>query len=79
MDFADERRDEMISYVTDKYGEDRVAQIITFGTLAAKAAVRDVGRVLGMSYADTDRVAKLIPALPVGMTIDRAMEERAEL
>lgn len=79
MDFADERRDEMISYVTEKYGEDRVAQIITFGTLAAKAAVRDVGRVLGMSYADTDRVAKLIPALPVGMTIDRAMEERAEL
>ena len=79
MDFADERRDEMISYVTEKYGEDRVAQIITFGTLAAKAAVRDVGRVLGMSYGDTDRVAKLIPALPVGMTIDRAMEERAEL
>ena len=79
MDFADERRDEMISYVTEKYGEDRVAQIITFGTLAAKAAVRDVGRVLGMSYADTDRVAKLIPALPVGMTIDRALEERADL
>ncbi len=79
MDFADERRDEMIRYVTEKYGADRVAQIITFGTLGAKAAVRDVGRALGMSYADTDRVAKLIPSLPVGMTIDRSIEERPDL
>src|SRR4029077_12309244 len=56
MDFADDSREEMIRYTSDKYGADRVAQIITFGTLGAKAALRDVGRALGLSYADTDRV-----------------------
>jgi DNA polymerase-3 subunit alpha len=61
LDFADDRRDEVIRYVTEKYGRDRVAQIITFGTIGPRAGVRDVGRVLGMSYADVDRVAKLIP------------------
>ena len=60
-DFADDRRDEMIRFAYERYGSDRVAQIITFGTLGAKAAIRDVGRALGMSYADTDRVARLVP------------------
>jgi len=75
MDFADDRRDEMIAYVTEKYGREHVAQIITFGTLGAKAAVRDVGRALGLPYSEVDRVARLIPALPVGITIDQAMAE----
>ncbi len=61
VDFADDRRDEVIRYVENKYGKDHVAQIITFGTMAARAAVRDVGRVLGLSYSYCDRVAKLIP------------------
>ena len=61
LDFADDRRDEVIHYVTEKYGRDRVAQIITFGTLGPRAGVRDVGRCLGMSYPDVDRVAKLVP------------------
>ncbi len=64
IDFADIRRDEVISYVRQKYGEDRVAQIITFGTMAARAAVRDAGRALGLSYDFCDRVAKLIPFNP---------------
>ncbi len=61
MDFQDDRRDEVLSYVTSKYGRDRVAQIITFGTLGAKASLRDVGRSLGMSYADVDRMARMVP------------------
>lgn len=61
MDFADEKRGSVIQYVTEKYGADHVAQIITFGTMAARMAVRDVGRVLGFSYADVDRIAKMIP------------------
>ena len=65
IDFADDRRDEVIRYVAEKYGRDRVAHIITFGTLGAKAAIRDVGRVLGMTYADVDRIAKLVPGLPL--------------
>jgi len=60
-DFADSRRDEVLRYVADKYGRDKVAQIITFGTMAARAAVRDVGRVMGLPYNFCDRVAKLIP------------------
>ena len=78
MDFADDRRDEMIAYAAQKYGRDHVAQIITFGTLGAKAALRDVGRALGMPYGEVDRVAKLVPSLPVGITIDRALEENPE-
>ncbi len=62
MDFQDDRRDEVIDFVVKQYGEDRVAQIVTFGTLGAKAALRDTGRALGMSYADVDGVARLIPA-----------------
>ena len=61
IDFADSRRDEVIEYVTRKYGDDRVAQIITFGTLGAKAAIRDVGRTMGLTYAEADRVAKSVP------------------
>ena len=82
LDFAEDRRDEMIRYAADKYGQDRVAQIITFGTLGAKASIRDVGRALGMSYADVDRVAKLIPNFPPSfgvVTIDRALKESPEL
>ncbi|MGH2367383.1 MAG: DNA polymerase III subunit alpha, partial [Chloroflexota bacterium] len=71
MDFADDRREEVIRYVQDKYGRDRVAQIITFGTMAARAAVRDVGRALGMTYGEVDRVAK---AIPMGSTIAEALE-----
>lgn len=62
MDFADDRREEVIAYATQKYGQDRVAQIITFGIMAARNAVRDVGRVLGMPYGEVDTIAKLIPA-----------------
>lgn len=61
MDYADDRREEVIAYATQKYGEDRVAQITTFGIMAARNAVRDTGRVLGMSYGDVDAIAKLIP------------------
>ncbi len=61
LDFADKRRDEVIAYISKKYGEDKVAQIITFGTMAARAAIRDVGRTLGYSYSYCDRIAKLIP------------------
>jgi len=78
IDFADDRRHEVIEYVVRKYGDDRVAQIVTFGTLKAKAAVRDVGRAMGLSFADTDRVARLIPTDPK-MTIDIALESVPEL
>jgi len=78
LDFEDERRDEVISYVSQKYGPDHVAQIITFGTLGARAAIRDVGRALGLTYSDVDRVARLVPFAP-GMTLSRALEENVEL
>ena len=77
-DFADDRRDEMIRFAYDRYGADRVAQIITFGTLGAKAAIRDVGRALGMTYADTDRVARLIPNA-LHITLADAIEQTPEL
>jgi DNA polymerase III subunit alpha len=78
LDFADDRREEIIQYVRDKYGEDRVAQIIAFGTMAAKAAVRDAGRALEIPIPDVDRVAKLIPTT-IGMTIDEAIKQSPEL
>ena len=78
IDFNDERRDEVIAYVSRKYGEEHVAQIITFGTLAAKAAVRDVGRALDVPLGDVDRVAKLIPSQP-GMTLGSALRSVPEL
>jgi len=77
IDFSDERRDEVIRYVAAKYGSGHVAQIITFGTLAARAAVRDVGRVLNLPYGDVDRAAKMIPGMP-GMSIARAARENPE-
>ncbi|HEY1912370.1 MAG TPA: DNA polymerase III subunit alpha, partial [Vicinamibacterales bacterium] len=74
IDFCERRRGEVIDYVTGKYGRANVAQIITFGTMKAKAVVRDVGRVLEMSFADVDKVAKQIPAA-LDMTLDKALEE----
>ena len=81
MDFADNRRDEMIAYAKQKYGEDHVAQIGTFGTMMARAAVRDVSRALGHAYGTGDRIAKLIPMGSQGfpMTIKRALELEPEL
>lgn len=81
LDFADTRRDEVIAYVTHKYGEDKVAQIITFGTMEARQAVRDAGRALGMPYAGPDRIAKMIPPGWQGhaMTIERALEQSPDL
>jgi len=78
LDFEDTHRDEVIAYVSQKYGQDHVAQIITFGTLGARAALRDVGRALGMPYSDVDRVARLVPFAP-GMTLERALDENGEL
>ncbi|WP_025028380.1 DNA polymerase III subunit alpha [Caldalkalibacillus mannanilyticus] len=74
IDFSDVRRDEVIEYVVEKYGPDHVAQIITFGTMAAKAAVRDVGRVLDIPLAKVDRMAKCIPGYP-GVTLEEAKKE----
>jgi DNA polymerase-3 subunit alpha len=78
LDFEDDRRDEVIAYVSQKYGQDHVAQIITFGTLGARAALRDVGRALGLPYGSVDRVARLVP-FALGMTLERAMAENSEL
>lgn len=78
IDFADRRRDEVLAYARRKYGEDRVAQIITFGTMAARAAVRDAGRAMGHSYAFCDMVAKAIPAGP-GVKLDDALKNVDEL
>jgi DNA polymerase III subunit alpha len=78
IDFCMERRDEVIEYVAIKYGRDHVSQIITYGTMAAKAVIRDVGRVLGFPYGFVDQIAKLIP-FDIGMTLDKAMEEEKEL
>ena len=77
-DFCQERRGEVIEYVMRKYGSDRVAQIATFGTMAARGAIRDVGRALNFSYAETDVVAKLVPATP-HMTLDEALKTSAQL
>jgi DNA polymerase-3 subunit alpha len=73
VDFEDARRDEVIAYVSRKYGSDHVAQIITFGTMLARAAIRDVGRVLGYSYGEVDRVAKAVPN-QLGIKLDEALE-----
>jgi DNA polymerase-3 subunit alpha len=81
LDFEDDRRDEVIAYVTARYGSDKVAQIITFGTMEARGAVRDAGRALGMPYAGPDRISKMIPPGFQGspMTIEKAIEQSAEL
>jgi DNA polymerase-3 subunit alpha len=78
IDFADSRRDEVIQYVTRKYGDDRVAQIITFGTLGAKAAIRDVGRTMGLTYAEADRVAKAVPN-ELNISLERAVDTSPQL
>jgi DNA polymerase-3 subunit alpha len=78
VDFCMEGRDRVIDYVANKYGRERVSQIITYGTLAAKAVVRDVGRVLGHNYGYVDKIAKLIP-FEIGITLDKALEQEEEL
>lgn len=78
IDFCFDRRSEVIEYVTEKYGKSNVAQIITFGKMKAKAAVRDVGRVMGVSYGEVDRLAKTIP-MDLGMTIEKALVDAPEL
>ncbi len=78
VDFCMNRRGEVIDYVTRKYGREQVAQIITFNTMAAKAAIKDCGRALDMPYGDVDRIAKLVPAT-LGMTLDKALEESPDL
>jgi DNA polymerase-3 subunit alpha len=78
IDFCFERRQEVIDYVIEKYGVDRVAQIVTFGTMAARASIRDVGRALALPYSEVDKIAKMIP-YELGMTIDKALEQNWEL
>ncbi len=78
IDFCYERRQEVIDYVTEKYGKDHVVQIVTFGTMAARAVIRDVGRVLDMPYNFVDSIAKMIPT-ELGITIDRAISQNPEL
>lgn len=78
IDFCYERREEVIDYVVEKYGEDRVAQIVTFGTMAARGAIRDVGRAIDMPYGEVDYVAKQIPT-DLGMTISKALEINSDL
>ncbi len=78
IDFADDRRADVIAYVREKYGRDAVAQIITFGTLGAKSVVRDVARVMGLGYSDGDRLAKMIPA-DLKMTLEKALKQSPEL
>ncbi|MDX6751042.1 DNA polymerase III subunit alpha [Geminicoccaceae bacterium 1502E] len=80
IDFCEERRDEVIAYVRDRYGADRVAQIITFGTLQARAALRDVGRVLGLPFPVVDRICKLVPANPANpVTLAQALDMEPRL
>ena len=78
IDFCMEGRDKVIEYVADRYGRDRVSQIITYGTMAAKAVIRDVGRVLGHPYGFVDRIAKQVP-FEVGITLEKALEDEEEL
>jgi len=78
IDFADDRRADVIEYVRQKYGRDSVAQIITFGTMGAKSVVRDVGRVMGLSYGECDRLAKMIP-FDLKMTLEKALKQSPEL
>ena len=78
VDFCFERRGEVIDYVSEKYGKDKVVQIITFGTMAARNVIRDVGRVLDMPYGAVDSIAKMIPN-ELGITIDKALKANNEL
>ena len=78
VDFCYERRQEVIDYVVDKYGKDRVVQIVTFGTMAARAVIKDVGRVLDLPYAMVDSIAKMVPR-EIGITIDKALKMNPDL
>ena len=78
VDFSDEGRDKVLAYVREKYGTDRVTQVCTFGTLAARAAVKDAGRALGVPFEDMNLFAKLIPGRP-GITLEQALVESTEL
>ena len=78
IDFCYERRQEVIDYVVRKYGKEQVVQIVTFGTLAAKGVVRDVGRVLDLPYAQCDAIAKMIPG-DLGMTLEKALKSSPDL
>ncbi|MGQ9508490.1 MAG: DNA polymerase III subunit alpha [Thermodesulfobacteriota bacterium] len=79
VDFCMDRRNEVIQYVMEKYGKENVAQIITFGKMQARAVIRDVGRVLGMPYAEVDRIAKLIPGTPLNITLEQTLEREPKL
>ncbi len=79
MDFCQNRRGEVIDYVMEKYGADHVAQIVTFGTMAARGAIRDVGRALNFTYAETDAVAKLVPTMPLHITLEEALKASPRL
>ncbi len=78
VDFCTQGREQVIQYVTEKYGRDKVCQIITFGTMAARGVIRDVGRAVDMSYGDVDRIAKLIPEV-LGITLQKALEQEPKL
>ena len=78
VDFCYERRQEVIDYVVAKYGKDCVSQIVTFGTMAARAVIKDVGRVLDLPYAMVDNIAKMVPR-EIGITIDKAINENPDL
>ncbi|MFN0071820.1 MAG: DNA polymerase III subunit alpha, partial [Chloroflexota bacterium] len=78
MDFADDRREEVIQYVVERYGRDHVSQIVTFGRLLARAAIRDAGRAMGYQLSEIDRVTKMIPQIPVGLKIDDALRMNRE-
>ena len=78
IDFCFERRQEVIDYVTEKYGKDKVAQIVTFGTMAARAVIRDVGRALDLPYSQVDTVATMIPN-EIGITIEKALKLNPDL
>ena len=77
VDFCMDQRDRVIDYVAERYGRDQVSQIITYGTMAAKAVVRDCGRVLGDGYGFVDSIAKLVP-MELGMTLKKALEQEPE-
>ena len=78
VDFCQDRREEVIQYVTEKYGRDKVCQIITFGTMAARGVLRDVGRALDMTYGEVDKIAKLVPEV-LGITLEKALEQEPKL
>ena len=78
-DFCEKGRDDIIKYVTEKYGHDKVSQIITFGKMKAKAVIRDVGRALDIPYSEADRIAKLIPSMPLNITLDDAIKNEPRL